>query len=44
MRTYCTAKLRKRIPEESQYHAKETLNRIYINYWGSFKTENLIDS
>jgi hypothetical protein len=40
----CTAKLRKRIPGESQYHAKEALDRIYTDYWGPFKTENLTDS
>jgi hypothetical protein len=41
--SYCTAKSRKRIPEESQNHVKEVLDRIYTDYWGSFKIENLID-
>jgi hypothetical protein len=40
---YYIAKLRKRIPGESQNHAKEILDRIYIDYWGFFKIENLID-
>jgi hypothetical protein len=30
--SYCTTKLRKRIPEESQNHTKEALDRIYTNY------------
>jgi hypothetical protein len=39
----CITKLRKRIPGELQNYAKEILNRIYIDYWGFFKAENLID-
>jgi hypothetical protein len=40
---YCTAKLRKRILRESQNHVKKILDKIYTDYWGPFKIENLID-
>jgi hypothetical protein len=40
---YCIAKLKKRIPGKLQNHTKKTLNKIYIDYWGPFKVENLIN-
>jgi hypothetical protein len=42
--SYYTAKLRKWILGELQNHIKKILDRIYTDYWGSFKAENLIDS